>query len=724
MATLEQIAEAIKRADAAGNAADVKALGAAYRALEAQEASAVPQDAFSAASAASQMLGGKATPQGSSGKVSPNVQWAPESAPKPAQRDLGSDLIGSTTATLSGLVSGVPIAGPMVQNFSDALIGTGAQLTGGNYADTVNAIRNRRNQINTQFPVASGVGQLASGIGSLVAAGGTPQFASALGMTGSVPAQMGKSALSTLAIGTADSMARGEKPMDAMTSSIAPAALAGLIPGGLAVARLGGKAINENIVRPIMTAANRENEAASRIGRAITIDKQAGATMAPGMEQMAAQAGADVTNADRFGSAIRSLARTASNVSTAGRNIFEDFTQQRFYTQSGRAVNFVKSLMGGATDDIALQDRLRTAAQISNKAAYDAAYSAPKASVIWTPRIQQLMQAPEVQAAIRLADDAARTDAALSGMKPVKNPFIINPDGTIASGFRKQADGSTAMPSLQFWDIVQRELRKAKEALKPTERTAISRYDQLRNELLGELDGAVPQFQKARQGAAAFFGAQDAVEAGRNAFKTPRQTEEVRRAVAKMTDAEKQAFSVGFSSEMIDAINSARDRVNVIESIFGNPSIRERISIALGPQKARELEAYVKMEQTLDQLRVATQGNSTTARQLIDAGVIGGAGGIGFLSSGDPTQGVTWGALALAGRRGLQMVGKRVDEQVMKVVAEALASGDPALVQRAIQNASLSQKHMDAIDGIMRGIALSAKGGVIAGMTAQPATAN
>ena len=36
MATLEQIAEAIKRADAAGNAEDVKALGAAYRALQAQ----------------------------------------------------------------------------------------------------------------------------------------------------------------------------------------------------------------------------------------------------------------------------------------------------------------------------------------------------------------------------------------------------------------------------------------------------------------------------------------------------------------------------------------------------------------------------------------------------------------------------------------------------------------------------------------------------------------
>jgi hypothetical protein len=43
MATLEQIAEAIRRADAAGNADDVRALGAAYRALQ-QQSNAAPSD--------------------------------------------------------------------------------------------------------------------------------------------------------------------------------------------------------------------------------------------------------------------------------------------------------------------------------------------------------------------------------------------------------------------------------------------------------------------------------------------------------------------------------------------------------------------------------------------------------------------------------------------------------------------------------------------------------
>jgi len=238
----------------------------------------------------------------------------------------------------------------------------------------------------------------------------------------------------------------------------------------------------------------------------------------------------------------------------------------------------------------------------------------------------------------------------------------------------------------------------------------------MRTALLNELDSAVPQFKTARQGAAGFFGAEDAIDAGRKAFTSPKQVNEIGRAVAAMKPAEKEAFSVGFSSELIDAINASRDRVNVINSVFGSESARKRIAIALGPQRARELEAYVKMEQVLDLLRTATQGNSTTAKQLIQAGLMGGgAGGLGYLSSGgDLSVGMSAAGLAILGRRGLQMLGKSVDEQVMKRVAEVLASGDAKLLERAIQNASLSKAHMDAIDAIMRGLETAAKGTALA----------
>jgi len=60
MATLEQIAEALRRADAAGNADDARALAKAYREMQGQQGGTPLQ--------------GKVTPRGSTGEVSSNLQ--------------------------------------------------------------------------------------------------------------------------------------------------------------------------------------------------------------------------------------------------------------------------------------------------------------------------------------------------------------------------------------------------------------------------------------------------------------------------------------------------------------------------------------------------------------------------------------------------------------------------------------------------------------------------
>lgn len=597
------------------------------------------------------------------------------------------ELAGAANA-LKGVLDGSKDPGRIYQNFS--------------------MLEKARQELGSEQ--AGGMGVAAEVAGNLLSS--RPDLAAGK-VTGLLPAMWdaAKGGAATGAIAGAGQSNGGinERLADAFRGGVAGGLVGGAVPAAFAGASKAAGYVGDSLFRPIATMANRQNEATRVLGRAAQMDQATGNVMPPAMEQLAQQANAPVTNADRFGTAIRTLARTSSNVTPDAKSAFKELTEQRFYTQGQRAEAFVKKLMNGATDDLRLQDKLLAAARVANKTAYDAAYSAPKAGVVWTPRIQQLMQAPEIQAAIRQADTAAQTDAALLGVKPVKNPFIVNPDGTIANGFRKQADGSTAKPSLQFWDIVQRELRIAKEALSPNARTAISRYEQLRRELLNELDGAVPQFQQAREGAAAFFGAENAIEAGRKAFNSPKAVPEIQRAVGKATKAEQEAMAVGYSSEMIDAIRASRDRVNVINSIFGSESMRARNIAIMGKQRAAELEAFVKMEQVLDELRLATQGNSTTAQQLIAAGVIGGGGGF-LLSGGDVTQGATWAFLAAVGRRGLQMIGKRVDDDVMRIVAEALVSQDPTKMQRAIQNASISQKHMQAIDGIMRGLSLATRG--------------
>ncbi len=52
----------------------------------------------------------------------------------------------------------------------------------------------------------------------------------------------------------------------------------------------------------------------------------------------------------------------------------------------------------------------------------------------------------------------------------------------------------------------------------------------------------------------------------------------------------------------------------------------EQIQIALGPQRATELESMLRVENVMNMARGAVQGNSTTARQLFEMGLAGGAG--------------------------------------------------------------------------------------------------
>lgn len=620
----------------------------------------------------------------------------------------GPDLLSSTLATVNGLSASVPF----LQGTTDAIGGGIAQLLGGDYGAFIDHQKAIREGLAERAPVARLAGEVGGTLGTLGAAAGTKLGAEALGLTGRFGQRLVNSAASSAGLSTADALSRGDTGADALASGGLGALIGGATPILGAGLRFAGRGIRDNVVRPIATLANRENEVTRRIGGAVSQDVASGARMTGATEQTAEKAGAEVLNADRFGSAIRTLARTSANVSPEADNIFKATTDQRFATQGNRAVSFVRGLMGGATDDLALQDMLRTAARSTNKAAYDAAYSAPSAKAIWSPQIRQLLTATPFKQALREADEVAANEAAVTGGKAIRNPFMFDADGNV-TGLRQLPGGGTALPNLEYWDIVQRTLRtKADQAASAGNRLLASQIKEMRSQLLASLDGAVPQFKTARQGAAGFFGAEDAIEAGRNAVKSTKATPEIERAVSAMKPAEKDAFSVGFASEIIDAINATRDRVNVINSIFGSESARKRIAIALGPQRARELEAYVKMEQVLDMLRTATQGNSTTAKQLIQAGLMGGgAGGLGYLGSGgDLGTGMSAATLAIIGRRGLQMAGKSVDDQVMKRVAEVLSSGDPKMMERAIVNATLSKQHMEALDAIMRGLSAASRG--------------
>jgi hypothetical protein len=619
--------------------------------------------------------------------------------PLPSQQPARPDLMGSTAATLGGMVNAIPVIGPMAQGISDNLVGLGAQLTGGDYNEAREAAIARREGLAAANPVANVAGNLAGGIGSFGALGATQQGAQAIGMTGPLAQRMVNSGLSTTGLLTTDNMVRGMKPTDALAEAVMPGSISAVIPGLGAVVRGGAQAVGERVGPMLNSIRNPSEEAARRVGVAVNRDIAANpqSMMNAADEAVARQTGMPLINVDRGGETTRALARSVANQSPEARAIIDRTVEDRFSAQAPRAVTFIQRLVGGNADDLALQARMKTAARAANDPAYKAAYNAPQARAIWTPEIRNLMQAQPFRTAIQQAESTARNSAAVTGGKAVVNPFVFAADGSVT--LRTMPDGSRALPNLEFWDIVQRNLRnQADVASRKGDNLLASQIGDMRRQLNTVLDTAVPQFGAARAGAAAFFGADDALEAGKMFAKQPRQVPEARQAFNALNDAEKKAFGVGYASELIDKITAARDRQNIIQQMFGSPAAREMNALVFGPAKANQLEAFVRVEDLADQLRGA-MGNSTTARQLMELGIgagVGGMGGLG-LSGGDWQTAFQGAALGTAGA-GARIIGQRVDAKVMEEVARLLTSDSPQALQKAVYNAAMSPKWMLALE--------------------------
>ncbi len=248
---------------------------------------------------------------------------------------------------------------------------------------------------------------------------------------------------------------------------------------------------------------------------------------------------------------------------------------------------------------------------------------------------------------------------------------------------------------MRFWDQVKRGLDSGiSKAERNGDAAKLQELTALRAQLVENLDRLVPAYQQARQGAAAFFGAENALQAGQNFVTQNFANGDVARALAQMSQGERRLFQDGFLSRFVEHLNQAGDRRSVLNQIANSPAAREKMRIVLGPQRSAELEAGLRVEGIMDLARGAVQGNSTTARQLAELGFAGGAGSLGAYGAynGDPQQ-MTYAAVAgalLAGRRG-------IDTRVARHVAEMLVSNDPQRLRQGIQLLARNGRFMDAL---------------------------
>jgi hypothetical protein len=538
-----------------------------------------------------------------------------------------------------------------------------------------------------QHPVANTVGQIGGAM--LLPAGGSAAVAS-------VPARMATGAAIGGLMGGVAGAGEGSGAVDRISRGIVGAATGGLV-GGAAPAVIEGvtraaRAVAQPIANTIRGIRNGDDEAARRIALGLEQDMRADPTAAKRLTANEfvdnTQNGGPAAIIDVGGEKTRALARSAANTSPEGRAALEGKIDTRYEGQTDRVNSWLRKTFN-YPDVEAQQSALAEASRNVNRPAYQKAYD-QGAGGLWDEGLEQISQAPVVQDAIRKATITGANDAAKAGFTPVRNPFAMNRE-TGRMELRTDANG-TALPNLQFWNTVKKNLDK----VGTRDAQDFSRV------LRDHLDTQIPAYAEARAGAAHFFGASDALEAGQKFVTSKMDNAAARNALAKMSPTERKLFQDGFVSQYQAMLNEVGDRRNILNKIADSPAARERLEIAMGRDKAAEFEALQRVEGIMDLARKAVTGNSTTARQLAELGLAGGAYGFSGGASNplDPSA-MFNAALVYGAARGRN----KINEGLSRRVAEMLASNDPQVLLRGVKVITKSREMFDALRAADRGLA-------------------
>ena len=504
-----------------------------------------------------------------------------------------------------------------------------------------------------------------------------------------LPGRIGRGALVGAGTGALAGIGEGEGALDraarGATGAAVGAGVGAVLPVGVEGVVRGARAIGSGTTNALRGVRDPEGEAARRVAlslqKDIEIDPTAAGRLTPQEFAAGRAAGEPVNFMDIGGETTRALARSATNTSPEGRAVLSKAIDDRFEGQTPRVTEWLGKNFNHP-DAGALQEALEAAAKTVNRPAYEKAYA--KGQGVWDADLDQLAQAPVMQQAIRLASVTGRNRDTLAGFPPIKNPFSMNKE----TGLFELQQGVT--PNLQFWDHVKRNLDKL-----GAEGQAFSKA------LRGHLDQLVPEYKTARSGAAAFFGAEDAVEAGRKALNMdPR---DISRGLAKMSKVERDLFQDGFVSEYTKTLNKVGDRRSVLNQIGESPASRKQLELVLGAPKAKELEAMLRVEGIMDMARPAIQGNSTTARQLAELGLAGGTYTVGTGGNiMNPDGGSIFNAALVYGAAKGR---NKINENVSRKVAEMLASSDPATLLRGIKIVAGNQQLFNSLRAADKGLA-------------------
>lgn len=255
------------------------------------------------------------------------------------------------------------------------------------------------------------------------------------------------------------------------------------------------------------------------------------------------------------------------------------------------------------------KEMIRTKMQ---QAQADKTANAPGA--VWSPRLQEFMDNPEVQSGLKKALKLEKQDAVSE-----RRPFKDSDFGIVGT----DAEGEPvigAVPTMKSLAVAKEGLDARIADLKdpttgrPT-KAGLS-LKKFRDEFVKELYRLNPKYKTAVDAWSGPSQSVDAIKEGKTHFSRPESNEEVKSDFDALTSSDKEFYRLGAAEAKIDSVERAADAGDKTKKVINSERDRKRFRMLFNSDaEADKFIASVERKRQMFDTRTDIKGNSKTAQR-------------------------------------------------------------------------------------------------------------
>lgn len=509
-------------------------------------------------------------PMAAQGDAAPAGPQAPLQPKSPTMEDLNSyqpSMAGQGFDALSAFansaVNAIPVAGPWLTDVGHNVDAAFASAVEGRPVSPEERAKIDAAQ-QTQFPLQSFGGTVAGTVAPLALVGSLPIANTALGMSGSLPMRMLMGTLSGAGITGADTLARGGTPEQAGQNALLGAGLGLVAPGVNRLLDWGFQSFKGPSAEKVLS-------------KALAADD-----ISPGsVNQLLASKGPETVVAD-LGPNLQNLAGGIASVPGKAQTIVKNELLKRAAGAGNRLTGAVANNLGEGLPIGKTVQQITDEQSAAAKPLYAAIWQKPLpvdgdiAAVIRTPMGEKAFR----DAAVMAANDGEKVDGLTVGLVDYAKRSLDD----LASSAARAGNNNVA-------------------------RQAAGMAGKLRD----AADTVEPGYAKARNAFAGPAKILDAIDFGKTAFARATSPEDLKSALAAMTDSEREGVLLGAQSAVQDLIGNARTDAAGVKSAFASSSAKEKLALLIGKKQADNIADAIEKEATFAGTTHAAVGNSLTA---------------------------------------------------------------------------------------------------------------